>query len=217
MIFGGEAAWRWRMQLPAGDGTYDSFWRQSVRWLGAASPSPVEVHGPLDAMAGEPVRLMLRARDASFAAASGATVSVTINGPAGERESPVAAAGDEPGVYSAVFTPSQDGVYRATVRATFPAGSARSVEASTSILVGGVDAEMAEPWRHDAALARIAEESGGALVAEADLDTLPGLVEAAAGAPELRETEIWHSPWAFALLIALLTAEWTLRRRWQLR
>lgn len=217
MIFGGEAAWRWRMQMPAGDGTYDSFWRQSVRWLGAASPSPVEIHGPLDAMAGEPVRLVLRARDAAFTAPSGATVSVTVEGPAGERESPVAAAGDEPGVYTAVFTPSQDGVYRATARAAFPGRDARGSEASTSILVGGIDAEMSEPWRHDATLARIAEESGGALVAEADLDALPAHLDAAAGASELRETELWHSPWAFALLIALLTAEWALRRKWQLR
>lgn len=214
MVFGGEAAWRWRMQMPAGDGTYDSFWRQSVRWLSAASPSPVEIHGPLDAIAGEPVRLALRARDASFVAPAGATVSVTVEGPAGERDTPLAEAGAEAGAYSAVFTPSQAGVYRATARVTWPRGSS---EASTSILVGGVDAEMAEPWRHDATLARIAEESGGALVAEADLDTLPSLVQAASGATELRERELWHSPWVFALLLTLLTAEWALRRRWQLR
>jgi hypothetical protein len=89
--------------------------------------------------------------------------------------------------------------------------------ASTSVLVGGADAEMAEPWRHDAALARIAEESGGAIVAESDLDTLPALLQKAAGTPELREKELWHSPWVFVMLVGLLSAEWTLRRRWGLR
>ena len=215
MIFGGEAAWRWRMLMPAGDGTYDSFWRQSVRWLAGASPSPLEIDGPLDAMAGEPVSLALRVRDDAFDAAAVAEVSVTVEGPAGERETPVPAASDDPVSRTAVFTPSQDGVYRATTRVTWPDG--RTSAASTSILVGGVDAELAEPWRHDAALARIAEESGGALVAESDLDTLPSLLQAAAGTPELRESELWHHPLTFLTLLALVAAEWTLRRRWGLR
>src|SRR5690606_12402569 len=60
MIFGGEAAWRWRMLLPADDGTYDRFWRQSLRWLSSASPRPVEVHGPVSAITGEPVTLSTR-------------------------------------------------------------------------------------------------------------------------------------------------------------
>jgi hypothetical protein len=33
--------------------------------------------------------------------------------------------------------------------------------------------------------------------------------------PERRD--LWHEPWAFALVIALLSAEWILRRRWGLR
>ena len=35
MIFTGEASWRWRMQLPSSDRTYETFWRQAVRWLAA--------------------------------------------------------------------------------------------------------------------------------------------------------------------------------------
>ena len=34
-------------------------------------------------------------------------------------------------------------------------------------------------------------------------------------APERRD--LWHEPWAFALVIALLSLEWILRRRWGLR
>src|SRR5688500_7022935 len=149
MIFGGEAAWRWRMLMPATDGTYDSFWRQSMRWLAGASPGPVEVYGPRDAMAGEPVKLALRVRDASFVPASASSVNITVEGPAGERESPMPAPSDEAGTQSAVFTPSQDGVYRVTADVKWPDGRVES--AATSVLVGGADSEMAEPWRHDAA------------------------------------------------------------------
>lgn len=215
MIFGGEAAWRWRMLMPATDGTYDSFWRQSIRWLAGASPRAVEVNGPVEAMPGEPVRLGVRVRNRAFEAASPASVVMSVDGPAGERESPMPAPSDEPGLQSAVFTPSQDGVYR--VKADVRWADGRVESATTSVLVGGADAEMTEPWRHDAALARLAEESGGSLVAEADLDTLPALLQKAAGAPELREKELWHQPWVFMLLVGLLSAEWTLRRRWGLR
>nr|MDQ3070674.1 glutamine amidotransferase [Acidobacteriota bacterium] len=215
MIFGGEAAWRWRMLMPAADSVYDSFWRQSLRWLGGASPRPVEVHGPLDAMAGEPVQLGVRVRDASYTAASPSSVTVTVEGPAGERETSMPAPSSEPGLQSAVFTPSQDGVYRVTAEVKWPDG--RTDTAASSVLVGGVDAEMAEPWRHDATLARIAEESGGALIAEGDLDTLPSLLQKAAGAPELREKELWHHPAVFLALVVFLSIEWALRRRWGLR
>ena len=33
MIFTGEASWRWRMLLPADDRSFDTFWKQSLRWL----------------------------------------------------------------------------------------------------------------------------------------------------------------------------------------
>ena len=36
MVFTGEASWRWRMHLPAADRTYETFWRQAVRWLALA-------------------------------------------------------------------------------------------------------------------------------------------------------------------------------------
>jgi hypothetical protein len=166
-------------------------------------------------MKGEPVRVNVRVRNSEFAPAPGASVSIAVEGPAGEREAPIAAGTEDPAIQNAVFTPSQDGVYRVKADVTWPDG--RTESASTSVLVGGTDAEMAEPWRHDAALARIAEESNGAVVAEADLDTLPALLQKAAGTPELREKELWHRPWIFMALVALLGVEWTLRRRWGLR
>ena len=47
---------------------------------------------------------------------------------------------------------------------------------------------------------------------------MPAWLQAAVpqnAAPERRD--LWHEPWAFALLVLLLSAEWILRRRWGLR
>src|SRR5258706_635789 len=45
MVFGGEAAWRWRMMRPATDRSFEFFWRQSLRWLAGAAPRPVSLTG----------------------------------------------------------------------------------------------------------------------------------------------------------------------------
>ena len=43
LAFFGEAAWRWKMMLPASDCTYDTFWRQLTRWAAGAGGDPVGV------------------------------------------------------------------------------------------------------------------------------------------------------------------------------
>lgn len=214
MIFGGEAAWRWRMLMPAGDTSYDTFWRQAVRWLSGASPRPVDVQVPRDALAGESADVTVRVRNASFEPAPGAEVTVTVDGPAGFRETAVPAVRDT-GVHSAAFTPPHDGIYRVTARASVPGG--RVETATMAMLVGGVDVELSEPWRHDATLVRIADDTGGALVPEGDLAGLAARIRSAAGELETREIHLWHSPWVFVLLLSFLSAEWGLRRRWLLR
>ena len=63
MIFAGEAAWRWRMMLPATDRSYDTFWRQAVRWLALPATDPIAIAVPPGAAAGAP--LLFRSRSAT--------------------------------------------------------------------------------------------------------------------------------------------------------
>ena len=41
--------------------------------------------------------------------------------------------------------------------------------------------------------------------------------DAAPASAEPERRDLWHEPWAFAMLVALLSAEWILRRRSGLR
>ena len=40
MVFAGEASWRWRMMRPASDTSYETIWRQLVRWVAAGRGGP---------------------------------------------------------------------------------------------------------------------------------------------------------------------------------
>jgi hypothetical protein len=85
-------------------------------------------------------------------------------------------------------------------------------------LVGGADPEFVEPWPNENLLRRVADASGGRFLATDELGTLPGLLAAKApdGAPPVVR-ELWHGPWTFLALVALLGMEWALRRAWGLR
>jgi hypothetical protein len=84
--------------------------------------------------------------------------------------------------------------------------------------VGGSDREFADPRLNEPLLSRLARATGGRYVRSAQASRVAGwLQESSSTRVALERRDLWHSPWAFALLIALLSTEWILRRRWGLR
>ena len=86
------------------------------------------------------------------------------------------------------------------------------------MLVGGAEREFTDPRLNEGWLRRAARDSGGRYVRAADASKIPGWLSAAVPqnvAPERRD--LWHEPWAYAIVLGLLSAEWILRRRWGLR
>jgi hypothetical protein len=98
-------------------------------------------------------------------------------------------------------------------RGTTPLGTA-----DRWMYVGGGDREFADPRLNEGFLRRVARDSGGRYVRAADASQVPAWLQAIVpqnAQPERRD--LWHEPWAFALIVALLSAEWILRRAWGLR
>ena len=87
------------------------------------------------------------------------------------------------------------------------------------VLAGGTDPELIDPRRNDAVLRRLAESTGGTLLAADELGDLSGRIRRAAASPTSRlvERDVWHNGWSFVIICALLGTEWALRRRWGLR
>jgi uncharacterized membrane protein len=219
MIFAGEAAWRWRMMLPASDRSYDTFWRQAVRWLASAASDPVSVSAPAGASAGDVLPLQVAVRNQAFEPLRDASVDVRVTAPDGSLQQVRAAKDSGPGSegrYTAHFRADAPGVYRivaAARRGTQAAGTG-----STALLVGGADVEMTDPRLNERLLQRLAAASRGQMVNIRQTGPLVDALRAAvpAAAMSVRH-DLWHNGWSFVAIVLLLGTEWVLRRRFGLR
>jgi len=219
MVFAGEASWRWRMMMPAADRSFDTFWRQALRWLASSATDPVHIVVPQGTTPGVPASLRVFARTAAFEPQPAAAVDLRVTAPDGRSEvvGTVPEKGaDAAGRFVAEYRPATAGVYKISVDAKN--GSALLGSATASMLVGGADVEMTDPRLNRQALARVAAASGGRVVEEDQLDSLGDILKALVPAAELSvRRDLWHNGWSFAAILALLSAEWMLRRRWGLR
>jgi hypothetical protein len=218
MVFAGEASWRWRMMMPATDRAYDTFWKQAVRWLAIAASDPIQITAPHAAVPGDPLPIKVFARDAAFEPQANVTVNVHVTSPDGRSQALEAAqdtASEGPGHYVANVTPAAGGIFKVSADARL--GSTPLGSSSTSVLVGGVDAEMADPRLNQQLLQRLAAASGGQMLAETQIDALPAILKGSVPTALMTRRDLWHTGWSFAAILLLLAAEWILRRRWGLR
>jgi hypothetical protein len=217
LVFTGEASWRWRMFLPSEDRSYDRFWRQAVRWLGQAAPDPVTLALPAAPAPGDGLAVAIAARDREYAPRADALVDVHVTSPSGRietvRANPLPASR---GQFRADVNAPEPGIYRVAVEARqgqTPLGSQTG-----TLLVGGVDPEMTDPRLNEDTLQRVARASGGAVLDPAESAGLLSRLSAAAPAAALAaRRDLWHTGWSFAVLAALLAAEWLFRRASGLR
>jgi uncharacterized membrane protein len=217
MVFAGEASWRWKMLLASSDRSYEFFWRQAARWIAGSSVDPITIAAPESAGAGDELSIAVEVRDAAFAPVADAAVDATLTVPGGpprvirmRRSDRVA------GQYEAHVRVEGPGAYRLDADAR--RGDVRLGRAVRWLYVGGVDREFTDPRLNEAWLRRVARASGGRYVRPADASRIVGWLEDATpqqAAPERRDA--WHEPWVFAVIVALLSGEWILRRRWGLR
>ncbi len=215
LMFAGEASWRWRMRLPATDRRFEFFWRQALRWLSTDSPEAVTIDVPVGADPGDPLSVAIDVRDRAFAPVVDALIEVRLTLPGGQsRPLPVRPTGPGRLVATAVFETA--GLHRFHVEAR--KASALIGTADRWVYAGGAERELADPRLNEGFLRRMARESGGQYVGASDVSrVIDELQKAAPQSVDPVRRDLWHEPWFFALVIALLASEWILRRRWGLR
>jgi uncharacterized membrane protein len=213
LVFAGEASWRWRMLMPATNTTHELVWRQLTRWLAASASERIELTPAAVSLAGTSETISMLVRDEEFEPISNAEVTIRVRAPGGqERSVPAALADPGAGRYRAAVRFDQAGVHM--IAGDVRRGSQALGTVTRPMLVGGSDVELSEPRLNEAVLRRIAESTSGRYLAASDAATLPSLLrESGIGNPPMEMQDLWHNTWSLVALVALLAAEWLVRRR----
>ena len=211
-----QDSWRWQMHasMPLEDQTHENYWRQMLRWLVDEVPDPVTTHPLTDRVEpGEPVTVVADIVDQSFVELNDARVVARISGPNVKGEEiPVQWTGDRDGEYRATFTPTGEGIYTVSVEAT-RAGKTLGTSV-TRVRAVPSDAEYFDATMQAARLERIANETGGRFYTAANVAGMPeDLKYTGRGVTTIEERELWHMPIILMVMLGLLFAEWSLRRR----
>lgn len=215
MVFSGEASWRWRMQRPSTDLSYERFWRQATRWLVSDADDPVHLTIPESPAIGESLSVRLDVRDGGFEPVGDAVVEATLTGPGGTAQ-PIALRAVGIGEYAATVTVDTPGLH--LLHAEARRDAALLGASDRWFQVGAYDPEFADPRLNESVLRRVARRSGGQYAPAAEIDRVLDALAVVKPDTAARERhDLWHEPWAFAVVIGLLAAEWVLRRTWGLR
>jgi uncharacterized membrane protein len=224
-VFTGDTTRKWQQGPRAlgQESPYLRFWGQMVRWLAGRSDSfepGASLSASLDKAYYEPeegIRLVASVRDKEGQTAGNAKVTAKITGPNGKTASIDLV--HEPGAagrYDAIFDPWLPGAYRFEVAAKL--GDATLTTEPVAADVGRQNLEFEKLDLNDKLLTRLASYTKGRYfhIASADL-LLDQLDRSTRKRSEFTEGKLYNPPLFWILFVGVLTLEWVLRKKYQLR
>ncbi len=205
--------WRWGMTDPEQHADMDKAWRQLVRWLVVDVPDRIETRTPV---ADDRASVEVRVRDAAFAPQDDAAVQIDIQPPSPAKPSTLIAEPSirEPGRFDADYYPGDNaGGYR--IKAIVKDADGHPLgEKNAGFVLNPMAEEMAVLAPNRAFMQRVAEDTGGQLLALRDIAQLADLLpKLQMPSTERKAVPLWHNAWWLGSILALLITEWILRRR----
>ncbi len=213
-----QDTWIWQMHadIPVGDPTYPTFWRQLLRFLTADVPTRVQATLSADAVNPKtPVELRASVADSLYSRRNDAHVVAHLKSPSGAlRDVPLDWTVDRDGEYRATFTPDEIGVYAVRIEATDPTAPTAAAAADTTYLrVAELNAEYVDAEMRASLLKRIADETGGRFYTTDRLSTLAeDVAMSRRGVTVVNEMDLWDMPINFLVIVLLASAEWGYRK-----
>jgi uncharacterized membrane protein len=215
IVFPVQDSWRWQMDpsMAIEDMTFESYWRQLLRWLVTDVPSRVMVAAAGDQSApGDPVELNAEISDRTFLKVNNAEAVARVTSPSGNvSEMPLEWSVTRDGEYKASFTPTEKGLYRVDVRTRM--GTDSIVSEPSYISSGDLSTEYFGAEMRAPLLRRIADETGGRFYsADKVADLAKDIVFTDVGNTVVDRKDLWDMPIVFLLVLALVTSEWGYRK-----
>jgi hypothetical protein len=218
LAFAGDSTWRWCLR--GFDAAHKRFWRQVILWLAKKDESTEGTVWIKLAQRrftpGQRVEFTVGARAPSGEPVANASFQVQIELPGGQKN-PLSVVQGKEGASGSFRDTQQAGDYTIHVAATQDGRELGTTRAR--FLVTEQDLELDSPLADATLMENLATMTGGkALVPE----ELPALLRQLAEDTQSLEvqTEAKRTPWDtwpfFLTLVALLSSEWFLRKRWGL-
>jgi uncharacterized membrane protein len=211
-----QDSWNWKMdaKMPVEDTTHATFWRRLARWLVDGVPDPVALSTAVDRVEpGEPMKLTAEVVDPAFVEVNDAQVIAQVTSPSGKTsEVPLEWTVSRDGEYTGTFVPDEAGVY--ALKATAVRNQQTLGTTVMHARASAGDAEYFDAAMRASLLNRIAEETGGHFFTPATASTLPEAISySGRGVTVVEERDLWDMPIILMLLLGLLAAEWSFRRK----
>jgi putative glutamine amidotransferase len=218
-----SGTWRWQMSEALGDPAHDLFWQQLLRWVVGDTPGRVVAGSSAQTLTDDGrIRLTASVRGQDYMPVADAKVEAHVIGPEGMAALlEMRPTGDVPGNYVVDWNAEKSGAYLAEITAegggTTGTGAA-SKDVSRDVVAfqrtDGV-AENFHTEQNREMLEKLSTETGGKYWKTDELSKLPQEISYSEAGISVRDTrELWNMPIVFLLLLALVVAEWLLRRKW---
>jgi hypothetical protein len=220
-----DDAWRWNFIAVGNRETPQNHLklvRQAVRWLAQErSFEQVQIRPIPISRPGEKVAIKLRVLKDDFTPTGQASVQLRVLGPEGDPTLLSATADNEEGEYTADYTPTKEGSYQVEAEASLAGKMLGRNRTSFSVSFPYEETNDGRP-RTDL-LKEIAAASHGEFFSindwnEKSLEKIAAKLESHAPSQivEQRQTRLWSTLWPFSIILALLSVEWWMRRKWGL-
>ncbi len=221
LFVGFDETWRWQYRY--GTRYHERFWRNAVRWVALSRLRSGDRRVQLDALKArydldERVTLEARVLDEDYRPSERPEQSVRLTAPDGtSTHMDLQRVPERPGLYRANFDVERPGLYSASIDLSAESGG---VHAATTVFeVTLPSRENADPSPDPQALGEVSALSRGKAL---DLAHVDDLLAQFPGHEERREPisseldDAWDQWGTLLLALALLSAEWVLRKRWDL-
>jgi uncharacterized membrane protein len=207
--------WRWKMRMDSKSTAHETFWRQMLRYIVSGTPLQTEVSSEQDVYAlDDTARIVADVRDKKYNAVSDAKATARITKPSGATvDVPLKFTTlNDANTYDGEFKVDELGQHKIELIGT--SGSLGPLNAKSNLLVSDLNREFYGAAQNSDLLKRISTETGGKYYTPDQADALlDDLTYRQSPYSERVTKDLWDMPINFMLIVALLSAEWFLRKR----